>query len=67
MLLFLLLLCRSNITDARLDEILIEAMATLPGIGERMASRVLRSKKIKLPQSRLREAIRRVDPDGLNE
>lgn len=43
------------------------AMTTLPSIGERMARGYLRSKKVKIPRRRLREAIRRVDPDGLNE
>ena len=40
-------------------------MVTLPSIGERLLHGFLRSNNVRIPRRRLREAIQRVDPDGL--
>lgn len=46
---------------------IVEAVASLPSIGERMIRGFITSQNLKVPRERVRQAIRRVDPDGLKE
>lgn len=51
--------------DAQLDDMVSEILLQSPTHGEKMVSGALESKGICIPRERIRQAIRRVDPEGL--
>lgn len=58
---------RSDISDGEIDRLVIEALATLPGMGERMIVGHIRSKQLRVQRHRIRASITRFDPGGLME
>jgi len=54
----------TEITDAPLDETVREIMFIFPNTGYKRMSGYLRSRDIRVQQKRVREAMRRVDPEG---
>ena len=55
----------TDISDQRLDEVVIRYKQTHPFDGERMLIGCLQSQDIHLPRQRIRECIHRVDPGGV--
>lgn len=58
--------CRATLTDEQLDGIVTEAMLVLPFIGERMIMGYIRSRGLRIQRYKVRLAISRIDPEGLN-
>ncbi len=54
----------TEITDVQLDETVRGIMLILPNTGYKRMSGYLRSRGIRIQQKRVREAMRRVDPEG---
>ena len=54
----------TEITDVQLDETVREIMSIFPNTGYKRMSGYLRSRGIRVQQKRVREAVRRVDPEG---
>lgn len=52
-------------TDTDLDDSVIAIVQQNPMHGEKMVSGALASKGVCVPRNRIRDAIRRVDPEGL--
>lgn len=51
--------------DRQIDDLVLEAMTSLPYIGERMILGFFKAKKVNVARRRIRESIARVDPNGL--
>lgn len=56
---------RTRITNVEVDNLVLEALSTLPNIGERLITGYFLSKGITIQRKRVREAIKRVDAEGL--
>ena len=55
----------SNISDSELDEVVKEICRLFPNSGYRMIEGHLLSRSYRLPQTRIRESLHRVDPEGV--
>ncbi|PIK37126.1 hypothetical protein BSL78_26040 [Apostichopus japonicus] len=54
-----------QVTDPQLDEMVTAALTRNPNYGEKMVHGLLASKGIKVQRQRLRQSLRRVDPQGV--
>lgn len=52
----------SCLTDAELDQRVESIKVDMPDVGQRMVQGLLRSQGITVPQRRIRESLKRVDP-----
>ncbi|XP_071821220.1 uncharacterized protein [Apostichopus japonicus] len=56
---------QSAVHDAELDEMVKAAVGKNPSYGEKMVAGLLASKNVHVQRDRIRQSIRRVDPDGV--
>ncbi len=54
----------TDVTDEQLDVTILEILGTLPNTGYKRMSGYLRSRGVRIQQKRIRESMRRVDPQG---
>ncbi|XP_071826976.1 uncharacterized protein [Apostichopus japonicus] len=57
---------QSAVHDAELDEMVKAAVGKNPSYGEKMVAGLLASKNVHVQRDRIRQSIRRVDPDGVD-